>query len=268
MSKRHGAREQKKLAKQKAKRDARRKQLARLSSRDPNLRLKSADRWPITAALVPEELWSGGMGNLLFARRMPDGHIAVACFLADVYCLGIKDAFWRICSSDDFDDLKQQIVESGGPLENVSAEYFSKLVHQAADYGQSLGFPPHADFRCARLLLAGIDPSRCHEEFQFGKDGKPFYVRGPYESDERAYWIADRVRALGGNYMLPVSEFDPFPDTDLPEYGNYPETDVIESDQYHEPDVIDAPWRALESGEEEPDKGEGPSAGEGRHGAN
>lgn len=91
-------------------------------------------------------------------------------------------------------------------------------------------------------------------------------MRGPYESDARAYWIAERVRALGGHYVLPMSEFDPFPDTDLPEYGNYPETDVIESDQYPEPDVIDAPWRALESGAEEPDKGEGPSADEGRHG--
>lgn len=228
MSKRHGAREQKKLAKQKAKRGARRRQLARMASPDPNIRLKAADHWPIVAALVPEELWSGGMGNLLLARRTPDGHIAVAGFLVDVFCLGIKNAFWRIISSGEFEDLKQKITEGGGPLKTVSPEYFSKLVHQAADYGQSLGFPPHADFRHAGLLLAGVDPSQCHEEFHFGKDGKPFYVRGPYESDARAYWIAERVRALGGHYLLPISEFDPFPDTDLAEYGDYPQTDMVE----------------------------------------
>ena len=30
------------------------------------------------------------------------------------------------------------------------------------------------DFRAARLLLAGIDPSLCLDELEFGKDGKPF----------------------------------------------------------------------------------------------
>lgn len=209
MAKRHGAREQKKLAKQRAKHNARRKQLARQSSPDPMIRLKAADRWPIVAALVPENLWDEGLGQLVFARRMPDGNIALAVFLVDTFCLGVKNALWTIRSKAEYDNVVEKVDESGR-LDNVSPEYFSKLVHCAADYAQALGFAPHRDFRHARLLLAGIDPSQCHEEFEFGKDGAPFYVRGPHESLEKAQSIATRVRAAGGHAVLPMSEEDIF----------------------------------------------------------
>ena len=70
MAKRHGTREQKRLAKQNAKRRTRRRELARRESPDPTVRLKDADRWPVSAALVPDELWDMGIGHLVVARRM------------------------------------------------------------------------------------------------------------------------------------------------------------------------------------------------------
>ncbi|HWC91216.1 MAG TPA: hypothetical protein VG433_16220 [Pirellulales bacterium] len=205
MSKRHGAREQKKLAKQKAKRQSRHRQLAKEHSLDPNVRLKAADRWPIVAALVPEGLWSIGLGQLVFARRMPDGQIALAVFLVDVFCLGVKNALWHTVTAGRFDEIVEGIGQRE-ELKKVSPEYFSKLVHCAADYAQSLGFPPHRDFRHARLLLAGIDPSLCKEEFEFGQDGQPFYIRGPGESLEKARAIVARVMELGGNFTIPTAE--------------------------------------------------------------
>ncbi len=208
MPKQHGAREQKKLAKQKAKRNARRRELARSSSPNPAVRLKAAHLWPVVASLVPENLWSEGLGQLVFARRMPDGNLACAVFLVDAFCLGVKNAMWRILSPGEFKTLRERIEESGGRLELVKPEYFSKLVHLAVDYGQSLGFAPHPDFRAARLLLEGIDPSLSLAEFQFGKDGKPFYIRGPHESISEARSITKRVDALGGHYFIPMSELE------------------------------------------------------------
>ena len=209
MSKRHGAREQKKQAKQKAKRDARRRQLARQSSPDPNIRLKTADRWPIVATLAPKNLWSQGLGNVVVARRTPSGQLACGVFLVDVFCLGVKNAFWQIVTSQSYENLLERLEESGGPFERWSPECLSKLVHCAADYGQSLGFSPHTDFRHARLLLTGIDPSLCNQEFEFGKDGRPFYIRGPGESLAKAQLIAERVHALGGHYLVQLDEGDP-----------------------------------------------------------
>jgi len=214
MPKRHGAREQKKAAKQKSKRDARRKQLARASSPNPMVRLKHAADWPIVGCMVPDELWETGLGQLVFARRMPDGQIAIAVFLVDVFCLGVKNVFWQIGTRNQYDAMVKRIAEHE-ELREVSPEYLSKLVHCAADYAQSLGFAPHGDFRHARLLLAGIDPSRCSEEFTFGQNGVPLYIRGPGESIEKARAIVAQVEAVGGHYVMLASSFMADPEFEL-----------------------------------------------------
>jgi hypothetical protein len=201
MPKRHGAREQKRLAKQKAKRDAKRRQLAIRNSTDPTVRLKGADRWPVVDALIPENLWSIGIGSLVIARRISQGQLACAVFLVDVFCLGVKDALWKIVTPSEFYALCKEFG-ARGRLQEVTPEHFAKLVYRAADYGQSLGFPPHRDFRHAQRLLAGIDPSQCPDEFQFGQDGRPMYFRGPSESLEDARIIASRVESLGGHYTV------------------------------------------------------------------
>lgn len=209
MSKRHGAREQKRLAKQKAKRTKRRHELARQESSDPTVRLQAADRWPVVSALIPESLWFDGIGNLLITRRMPDGRLACAVFLTDVFCLGVKDALWKILGSREFDSLRDDF-EKHGRLKAVSPEYFAKLVHRAVEYAQSLGFQPHRDYRHAARLLAGIDWSQCADEFQFGMDGRPHYIRGPSESMNKARAIATRVASLGGHYTIGLDASEMF----------------------------------------------------------
>ena len=246
MSKRHGPREQKRLAKQRAKREARRRQLARQDSPDPTIRLKAAEDWPVAAALVPENLWTTGVGNLIIARRMPDGRLSCALLLLDVFCLGVKDACWKIVTAGEFNDIRKH-VEEHGRLQDVPPEYFAKLVYRAVDYGQSLGFPPHRDFRHAQRLLAGIDPSLCPDEFQFGQDGRPHYIRGPSESMERARTIATRVHALGGYYTLPLGP------SELPDFEIVDDSDdEFEVDEFEDDEFADDPWDADDQGDEAP----------------
>jgi hypothetical protein len=204
MSKQHGRRQQKQLAKQKAKRQARQRQIARDSSRNPAIRLKDADNWPVSGCFVPESLWELGIGNLLIARRMPDGHYACGIFLLDVFCLGVKNALWNIRDEQGFNSLRAELA-TRGRLNLVAPEYFAKLVYRAADYARAWGFAPHHDFRNVQRLLAGIDPSLCSEEFQFGSEGKPLYIRGPNESPERARVIATRIEARGGDFAIPLT---------------------------------------------------------------
>jgi hypothetical protein len=201
---RHGAREQKRLAKKKAKRTAEKKALARRTSDNPMIRFHSADTWPIVEALVPDDLWAQGIGQLVIARQTPEGTLAVGVFLVDVFCLGVKDAFWRIISPAEYQTLVEKLEELG-PMNKVAPESFSKLVHCAADYAQSLGFAPHRDFRHVRLLLEGIDPSQSAENYEFGKDGVPYYFRGPNESIADAHSIRRRVEAAGGHYVIPIA---------------------------------------------------------------
>ena len=50
MAKNHGAKQQKRVAKQKAKRSAKRTLLHRLTSKDPTIRLQQAEKWPVVEA--------------------------------------------------------------------------------------------------------------------------------------------------------------------------------------------------------------------------
>src|SRR5689334_17841243 len=102
---RHGAKQQKKLAKKKAKRLDKHNRIARLTSNDPTVRLAEADRWPIRDVFVPPNLWTTGLGQLVFSRNCPDGKIACAVFLTDVFCLGIKNCLWKLMSPGDYAEM-------------------------------------------------------------------------------------------------------------------------------------------------------------------
>jgi hypothetical protein len=193
-----GLREQKRLAKRKAKREQR-QILARDRSGIVHI---PGDDWHLLDVLVPERLWDVGIGQLILSRRSTlQGQIVCSAFLVDVWCLGVKNALNRILSQGEYDELVDR-ASMHGPLMQVSPEYFCKLIHQAVDYAQSLGFAPHPDFRKARTMLSDFDPSNCHDTFEFGKDGKPFYVRGPGESLFRARQICNQVARAGGQYMV------------------------------------------------------------------
>jgi hypothetical protein len=204
MAKNHGAKDQKRAAKQKAKRQAKRSILSQRASKDPTVRLQRAEKWSVVQALVGDKLWADGIGHVLIARRDLEGGLVFAVFLVDVYCLGVKNAFWRAGTSAEIEDLVRKMAK----VETMSASTpacLAKIVKGAVEYAQSFGFQPHPDYRHASMLLEGIDPSNCPSEFRFGRDGKPFYIQGPHESLAQAAAITQRVRDAGGHFIVSFS---------------------------------------------------------------
>jgi hypothetical protein len=205
MAKKHGAKQQKRIAKQKAKRLEKRSLLFRRSSKDPTIRLQAAEKWPVVQSLVGASLWDQGIGHLVLARQEPEGGLSYAVFLVDVYCLGVKNAFWRAGSPGDFRDLIRQ-MEQGQRMGPISPSCLAKIVKGAVEYAQAFGFVPHPDYRHASMLLEGIDLSTCPTQFTFGRDGKPFYVQGPHESFAQATAISQHLQAMGGHYLVQLPE--------------------------------------------------------------
>src|SRR5215204_5065735 len=101
---RNDAKRQKHLQKQKAKRKEKRTLIAKRSSPDPTVQFAGAEDWPIVEALEGESLWRDGMGYLVLSRRMPNGRLAWASFLVDVWCLGVKDAVIEASSHSEYKD--------------------------------------------------------------------------------------------------------------------------------------------------------------------
>src|SRR5450631_1556318 len=102
----------------------------------------SAAHLPIHACLVPKELFTVGLGMVILARSLPNGELAVAVFLLDVFCLGIKEAFYRVESAQQFAMLLRTAEETSR-LEQVDPSCLRKLVEGAAEYARALGFAPH-----------------------------------------------------------------------------------------------------------------------------
>ncbi len=159
-------------------------ELSQRTSTDPTIRLQKAEKWPVVRALVGTELWNDGIGYLVLARQEPKGDLICASYLVDVYCLGVKNTFWHAGTLGDFKDLIERMEETIS-LVPISPACLVKIIQGAVEYAGTFGFRPHRDFRHTALLLAGIDPSTLAEEFTFGRDGKPYYVQGPYESPRR-----------------------------------------------------------------------------------
>lgn len=195
------ARRQKQLAKKKAKRQEKRTILTRESSKDPTIRFVNVAQWPILDVQMADNLWSLGLGPVIVTRLMPSGEAAMGVFLVDVYCLGVKNCYYKMMSRNVYAEYVDRLEEQG-PLRKVSPEYAAKLVTEAVAFAESFGFAPNVDYRHAKLLLAGIDAEACPDEMTFGRDGKPYYIRGPHESLSHAQRIGHQVQQAGGNVVM------------------------------------------------------------------
>jgi len=213
MAKQHGARQQKKIAKQKAKRAEKRSSLSQRTSKDPTIRLRQAAKWPVVQALAAVDLWKDGIGSLAIARQESEDGLVFAVFLVDVYCLGVKNAFWRAGTRGDFNKLLDKMEETQ-TMHAITPACLVKIVQGAVAYAQSFGFSPHPDYRHAAKLLEGVDPATCKQAFRFGQNGKPFYIQGPNESPAQAEAIMQRITAAGGHFMIggPVPGLEDFDD--------------------------------------------------------
>lgn len=135
-------------------------------------------------AFIDKSWRKEGLAHLLVARIRESG-VEIGVFLADLWCLGVKDAYFidDATESDLAEILASNIPEAY--RERIHPACAKKLIETAIAYAERLGFAPHRDFRKAKRVLSGLDPADCSEIFACGRDGKPCYVEGPDDTPER-----------------------------------------------------------------------------------
>jgi len=153
-------------------------------------------------------LFADGIGWLVLARTLPSGLVGGSFFLVDVWCLGVKDAFFAINTPQKFAD-RMAASNEDHPFVNIDPSVARKLLHDAVVYADSFGLAPSDGFAEAEAIFGDIPLAT--ETFPFGKDGKPFYVSGPNDSPTRIRRILDtlvkRVGEGGFDYLVQVDEF-------------------------------------------------------------
>lgn len=194
----------------------RQKKLAKRQKRSNEVRkMARIHRNPSTRDLILQSLgnkWeisfkreSQGMASVVAMRRMKVGNPLSVCFLIDSYCLGVKDAYF---SRDmDIERVREMIREGGDEVTIVSPEYILKFVRQAIEYARGIGLEPARDAELCLLMFSDVDASLCHDEFVFGKDGKPLFVSGPNDPPERIARILKTLGNLGKDHFHYAVQF-------------------------------------------------------------
>jgi hypothetical protein len=151
---------------------------------DPEYYLQHAREYPILGCWIMEGWYEAGITPVIVAREQAPGKVIFASCMVDLTCLGIKDAY----ANADFSLAK---FERELPKmcafkpEKCSPELAHEVIYGAMEYAERYGFHPHPDFT-AQMADLVLDPPDAHprlDNVAFGKDGKPFYISGPYDNE-------------------------------------------------------------------------------------
>ena len=166
---------------------------------------------PTHEALWPTDLFTQGIGWVIIARfKSNEVRVQAGIFLVDVFCLGAKLVHYEDCDADDYRRRIRNHYLSRFPMVATEPRCARKLVEQAVQYAQGLGFAPHPDYKKAARVFGGLRAKQCSQKFTFGHKGEPLYLRGPRETEEQARGIVWHLQQRCGpgnfEYLMMLGE--------------------------------------------------------------
>lgn len=217
MANRHAQKRAAKAARRKKLLTERRKAAIAESQMSLATRVRRMAGAPIHSCLVSERLFEIGQGYLALARKAADGRMAVALFLLDTFCVGVKDVILRVDEASEV----ERFLEAAGATQVMAAiepARARKLLRDLVAWSRALGLAPHIDYAAAEPMFGDVSGDASDESFSFGRDGKPFLLPGPTDTPART---RKRIEALrrsvgdgGFDYVLDVED-DFFDDEDI-----------------------------------------------------
>jgi len=176
----------KKRSKEKAAAQHRAHQQAAMPA-SPQTIIQRARTYPILECWISAD-WQGDMGlvQVVVARQQPDGDICFATYLVDKLCLGLKDTYADAgFSSSRYEKEVRARISRTTKMKECPVELAHQMIYQSIDFAARFGFQPQKDFALSQYLL--IPRGELEEPYQltFGRDGKPFFVAGPFDNAER-----------------------------------------------------------------------------------
>jgi hypothetical protein len=138
------------------------------------------------------------------ARARPDGGLAGVRFLADLGCMGVKQAVLRpkITRWDFETEIGRAAQQTVRP---VPVGTLAQVVREVARWSVACGMPT-TDDQAITLAFLGDEASDTTVEVPLGSDGKPMLVPGPFDDAPALMKIlAERFGPGGFNYIFPMN---------------------------------------------------------------
>ena len=158
----------------------------------------AAATFAVSTCMMTRNMFGIGIGHVILGRTISPYRVALGFFLVDVHCLGIKNAFYAERSHEDLSDLVKRLAGDLA-LVDIAPECARKIVDGAVSYAKSLGFSPHPDYLAANALFGDIDAADCGIDYEFGLNGRPFYMPGPKDTPAKVSKIMQTLRTGVGD---------------------------------------------------------------------
>ncbi|MGB3619128.1 MAG: hypothetical protein WBA12_13505 [Catalinimonas sp.] len=161
---------------------------------------------PIHACWINTGWDDMGFATVMVVRAQSSGYFTFATFLVDIYCLGVKNSLWGADATEAGYQEALAMMRQSYDLEPCDYALAHTLVWGGLDYAADLGFEPDADFGVAQYLLSPRRAVPFVDAVEFGHEGRPCFVVGPYDDVDRV--IAQLEQRVGPNGYEVIDERD------------------------------------------------------------
>jgi len=165
------------------------------------LGLDDLPEWAAADPIGATDPGTGGLAKILIARQERASRVTLCGYLVDVYCLGVKDTTGpQPMGSGSIDTYRHDFFQAfATPALPAPLDLAQHLIHGAVAYARKLGFEPAADFALTAPYL-GIPTGPT--AIRFGREGKPFYISGPYDNPRAVIETLEKTAGPGNYHYL------------------------------------------------------------------
>ena len=186
----------------------------------------------ISKCFVSNDITICGEGHVVVSRLQKSGKISAAFYLVDIYCLGVKDSFYRLrLDEDEFEEMIDRMVPYN--IEECSYEVAHNWIYGAIAFAEEAGIKPDKSFNLTQYMLEEDTDEVPLIEYEYGRNGKHFLVAK--NKLEASRYLPSMKAHLGDNFDVSIGEFDDFDDFDEEEDDDEPYTLIETQYTYQHP---------------------------------
>lgn len=160
---------------------------------------------PVEKCLLSDNYSQAGHTICMIVRRQPSGKFMFANYLIDRCCLGIKDTTLNCNLEEEKIEEIVDMMSQNAKVEEISPEQLHNMVYAAYDWGTELGFKPPKEFALSEYMLDSQLIDDGIDDVEFGWEGQPYFLAGPYDDTKRILAILDK-NVGKGNYKFTIPE--------------------------------------------------------------
>lgn len=166
---------------------------------------------PIHQCLINSDWKELGVANIMISRQHKNGNITACLYFVDLYCLGIKNSFYRFnISQKEYNEMAEKMKCSISVIE-IDYPLVHNIIYSAWTYADNLKFTQNLDFLYTTFYMLNHDEDENipYIDIKCGLNGKPCYVRGSSDNNTTVKRVINHLtQKMGiGNFKFVSTPF-------------------------------------------------------------